>query len=65
MAGYSRKVFFLNKVIKDNKCLQKQVTDFQHTCERIKSLFEVTLRIKENVDDKVHTSNNEDISVIR
>ena len=41
------------------------MTDSQHTCERIESLSEVTLEIKENVDDKVNRSTNWDVSIMK
>ena len=51
-------------MIKDNKYLKKQVTDLQHTCDKIKSLLEVTLGMKSNIDDKLAEANNEDVPTI-
>ena len=54
----------LNEVIKENTSLKKQVTDLQHTCDRIESLMEVALGMKSNVDDKSPVNDKEDVPII-
>ena len=40
------------------------MTDFQHTCNKIQSLSEVTLGMKSNLHDKLPETNNEIIPTI-
>ena len=54
----------LNEVIKENTSLKTQVTDLQHTCDRIESLMEVALGMKSNVDDKSPGNDKEDVPII-
>ena len=50
----------LQQLIKDNQKLENDITEVKATCEKIKSLLEVVLGMKDNQEDSIDYKINDD-----
>ena len=55
----------LQQLIKDNEKLENDITEVKATCEKIKSLLEVVLGMKDNQEDSIdYKINDDDVPVL-